>query len=166
MQLCIPCAKKHASINVYVCIGTQVYLHNVCMPHTSSCAPAHLCHRQLCSTCWGRATLPFTPPLVLSRSPHCAVPKETGILPTQETPQQAEHCRALFNKGIHKMAKRHCVLLETHSFQNQRGEAAEEGICLCKAQSGSLVKAMTAKCEWKNPTGTQAVRSSTLGQAA
>lgn len=59
---------------------TQVYLHNICMWCGHLWASAHLCHRQLCSTCWGRATLP----LQLSRSPHCAVPEEPGSLTTEQ----------------------------------------------------------------------------------
>lgn len=42
---------------------------------------------------------------------------------------------------------RYSMLLQSRILSKKsKGEAAEEGICLCGAQSGPLVKAMTAKC--------------------
>lgn len=80
-----------------------MYLHNVCRLHVHLCASAHLCHRQLCSTCWGRATLPFTPPLILSRSPHLECPKGARHPLNKTDNTAAEHSRAFINKEIQKM---------------------------------------------------------------
>lgn len=82
-------ACKRMSIKVCGCIDTQVYLHNVCMWHTHLRVSAHLCHTQLCSTCCGCATLPFTPPPFYQG--HLTVQSQRSQAPSQ---QNRQHSRA------------------------------------------------------------------------
>lgn len=151
---------------MYVYALTQVYLHNVCMVHTHLCSSAHLCHQQLCSTCWGHCHSPLHSSSHSIKVTSLCSPKGARHPRNRTDNMAAEHIQAASFSLIYryKRYQTQYVITESHSFQNQRGEATKEGICLCSVQSGPLVKAMTAK--WKNPTGTQAVRSSMLGWPA
>lgn len=112
-------ACKRTSIKVCGCIDTRVYLHNVCMWHTHLRVSAHLCHTQLCSTCCGCATLPFTPPPFYQG--HLTVQSQRSQAPSQQNRQHSRahpRCR-LSSIRRYKRHEIQYVITKPNSLQNQ-----------------------------------------------
>lgn len=112
-----------------------------------TCVRLPICVTHSCAAPAGDA--PLSPSLLPSfYQGHLTVRRPRGAgHPADSTGNMAaaEHGRAFFNKEIQKIGDTVCYYRAAF-FPKSKGEAAEEGICLRRAQSGPLVKAMTAKC--------------------
>lgn len=77
-----------------------MYLHNVCVFQNSRILP--ICVTDSCAAPAGYSPpLSFTLPPILSRWPHCAIPKEPSTLSTQKTAKQSKtRMLTLFNTDM------------------------------------------------------------------
>lgn len=90
---------------------TRVFIYNLCF----------ICVSNSCAAPTTEDTLPLSSllPLLGSRSPHCAIPKEPGILPAEQTAQRQKQIQASAASSFIETKDMRCIMLQP-SFQNQR----------------------------------------------